>query len=159
MITVNAMTDKQRMAIATHVASFSEDPDTQVGCVVIAADGAILSTGANRPARGVRVKQAPERLLRPAKYQWIEHAERDAIAAAARRGVALQGATMYLPWFPCAACANSIVNVGIDALVCYKPSADSAVTRSDDPWNFAIATAILSEGGVDVRYIDKEPSA
>jgi len=36
-------------------------------------------------------------------------------------GVSIAGATMYLPWFPCAECARAIVQSGIGALVAYRP--------------------------------------
>lgn len=48
-----------------------------------------------------------------------EHAERNAIAFAARHGVALKGSTMYVTHMPCASCAMSIINAGIDEVV-YK---------------------------------------
>ena len=37
-----------------------------------------------------------DRWERPEKYSWVEHAERNAIYAAAREGVRLAGATMYI---------------------------------------------------------------
>ena len=53
---------------------------------------------------------------RPEKYDWIEHAERNAIYAAAREGRKLMGATMYLNKFPCVECARAIAQTGITEL-------------------------------------------
>jgi dCMP deaminase len=41
------------------------------------------------------------------------HAEANAIAFAARHGVALQGATVYTTHSPCVPCAQLIINAGI----------------------------------------------
>ncbi len=46
------------------------------------------------------------------------HAEQNAINNAARFGVALLGSTMYAKMVPCYKCAQSIVNVGIERIVC-----------------------------------------
>lgn len=48
------------------------------------------------------------------------HAEQNAINNAARSGVALLGSTMYCKMVPCYRCAQSIVNVGIERVVCEK---------------------------------------
>ena len=93
----------------------STDRDTQVGCVITDADGNILATGANHHTDGVQI--VPENTARPEKYDWIEHAERNAIYDAARRGVALDGAVMHLPGFPCVECARAIAQSGIVELL------------------------------------------
>lgn len=46
------------------------------------------------------------------------HAEQNAINNAARFGVALLGSTMYAKMVPCYKCAQSIINVGIEKIVC-----------------------------------------
>ena len=48
-----------------------------------------------------------------------EHAERNAIAFAARHGVALEGTEMYVTHMPCVDCAKSIINAGITRVI-YK---------------------------------------
>ena len=44
------------------------------------------------------------------------HAEQNAIADAARRGVSLQGATAYISHFPCINCAKILASSGIKAI-------------------------------------------
>jgi dCMP deaminase len=46
------------------------------------------------------------------------HAEINAIANAARFGVALEGATLYCHMTPCYTCAKMIINSGIKRVVC-----------------------------------------
>jgi dCMP deaminase len=48
------------------------------------------------------------------------HAEQNAIAQAAKLGIALDGATMYCRMTPCSTCGKIIINVGIKRVVCEK---------------------------------------
>ena len=51
----------------------------------------------------------------------IIHAEMSAISDAARKGVAIQGATLYSTTFPCHLCAKHIVASGIKRVVYLEP--------------------------------------
>ncbi|HIW88092.1 MAG TPA: AAA family ATPase [Candidatus Onthomorpha intestinigallinarum] len=56
------------------------------------------------------------------------HAEQNAICQAARRGIALEGATLYCRMTPCRTCAMLIINCGISRVVCqmkYHAGAES----------------------------------
>src|SRR4051794_38843117 len=81
--------DQYYLDICKVVASRSKDPNTQIGCVIIGPNREIRSTGYNSFPRGIR-DDVPERLVRPTKYLWIEHAERNAICNAARAGTATE---------------------------------------------------------------------
>lgn len=48
------------------------------------------------------------------------HAEQNAICQAARRGIALDGATLYCRMTPCRTCAMLIINCGIKRVVCQQ---------------------------------------
>lgn len=48
------------------------------------------------------------------------HAEQNAIAQAAKRGIAIDGATLYCKMTPCRTCAMIIINCGIKRVVCEK---------------------------------------
>lgn len=48
------------------------------------------------------------------------HAEQNAICQAARRGIALNGGTLYCKMTPCRTCAMLIINCGIERVVCEK---------------------------------------
>jgi deoxycytidylate deaminase len=76
--------DQYYLNICQVVATRSKDPNTQIGCVVVGPNHEIRTTGYNSFPRGIR-DDVPERLVRPTKYLWIEHAERNAICNAATR--------------------------------------------------------------------------
>ena len=48
------------------------------------------------------------------------HAEQNAICQAAKRGIALEGSTLYCRMTPCRVCAMLIINCGIKRVVCEK---------------------------------------
>jgi dCMP deaminase len=54
------------------------------------------------------------------------HAEQNAISQAAKKGVAINGATLYCKMTPCRTCAMLIINCGIVRVVCEKRYHDSA---------------------------------
>ncbi|MBO7465571.1 MAG: cytidine/deoxycytidylate deaminase family protein [Bacteroidales bacterium] len=54
------------------------------------------------------------------------HAEQNAICQAARRGISLEGATLYCRMTPCRTCAMMIVNCGIKRVVCERKYHDGA---------------------------------
>jgi dCMP deaminase len=116
----------------------SKDPNTKVGCVIVGEDNVVLSIGFNGFPRGVhetheefffengqrKPKPNPTRLLenrweRPEKYNWIEHAERNAIYNAARHGIRLKGAKAYLNWMPipCVDCTRALIQSGIVEII------------------------------------------
>jgi dCMP deaminase len=47
----------------------------------------------------------------------VEHAERNLIYFAARKGIRLEGASLFITHSPCVPCARAILNVGFEA--CY----------------------------------------
>jgi dCMP deaminase len=88
----------------------------------------------------------PSRLQKPDCYLYIEHAERNAVAKAARDGICLKGSTVYLPWFPCVECARILVNAGVVRMVCIEPD------WNDTQYHFNDSYRILYEGGIDIEY-------
>ena len=92
--------DQYYLDICKAVACRSKDPNTQIGSVIVGPNHEIRSTGYNSFPRGIR-DDVPERLVRPAKYLWIEHAERNAICNAARAGTATEDCTIYVEIMPC----------------------------------------------------------
>ncbi len=57
------------------------------------------------------------------------HAEQNAICQAARRGIALDGSTLYCRMTPCRTCAMLIINCGIVRVVCERRYHDGAETE------------------------------
>ena len=48
------------------------------------------------------------------------HAEQNAICQAARRGISIEGATIYTRMTPCRTCAMLIINCGIKRVACER---------------------------------------
>ena len=76
------------------------------------------------------------------------HAEQNAIAFAAKNGIATQGATVYVTWSPCVHCAKVIVSAGIKK-VFYKNMYD----RSQE------GIVFLTKNGIECRQLTEEDIA
>lgn len=139
--------DERFLGLARHVAEWSIDPTTKVGCVIVGPSNEVRAIGYNGLPR--RVEDSPDRLAPPSKYVWIEHAERNAIFTAARVGVPLQGCRIYVSWFPCIDCARAIVQVGLDEIIANEPD------WTQELWGpqFTKARELLAEAKVVVRLI------
>lgn len=135
------------MELAAHLAGWSKDPSTKVGAVIVGPDNDVRAIGYNGLPRGIDA--LPDRFMRPQKYVWIEHAERNAIYTAARNGVPLNGCRLYLNWFPCADCARAILQAGIVEVVSVEPD------WNHETWGeqFVQAKELLSVGTVDLRFL------
>ena len=136
------------MRLALHIAQWSKDPSTQVGCVVVGPDREIRSTGFNGFPRGI--DDSLERLNdREQKYPLVCHAEENAIMHAARVGVSLKGCTAFVTWPPCTRCARSLIQAGIFDI------AYPAGLEIPDRWraDFDISSRMLGEAGVRVRSV------
>lgn len=133
---------------------YSQDPSTHTG-VVIVKNNKILIWGANCASDGVKLTE--EITSSKAKYEYIDHAERYAIAKAAREGIALEGSTIYSPWFPCAPCARSIVMAGLVELVTHKELQELS-EKLDLKWGYSqeCAADILRQAGVKHRDVSKK---
>ena len=57
------------------------------------------------------------------------HSEIDAIAKAAKMGIKLDGATIYITRYPCEACARAIVSAGIKKVIYGRKESISEYTR------------------------------
>jgi len=147
------------------VASKSKDPKTKIGAVLV-RDRRIISTGYNGLCRGVN-DDVPSRLVRPAKYNWFEHGERNAIFAAARHGIATEGTTMYTNGVPCTDCARAVIQAGVEAIVVHKPYEDLSVMAQKaksghgEKWagHNTISMEMFNEAGVMVSVFDKPVGA
>ena len=139
------------MQICRVVAGRSKDPNTQLGSVIVGPHHEIRSTGYNSFPRGIR-DDVPERLERPTKYLWMEHAERNAICNAARAGTATEDCTLYVEIMPCMDCARAIVQAGIVEVVI---SAERMAQYSSDYYDqhFGMVEVLFGEAQVKVRRV------
>lgn len=137
--------------VAKTVALKSKDPSTKVGAVI--ADPQthrILATGFNGFPPGVG--EMPERWERPTKYKFVVHAEANAILTAARFGVPIAGADLYVTLPPCADCAKLIAAAGLRRVIYAGDLTPDGTWRDDNP----IADAIFREAGIRRHHLTEE---
>lgn len=142
------------LEIARRAADDSPDRSRKVGAVIVRDDGMIVTVGCNTPTHGV--PHTDRYLERPAKYDWTEHAERNAIYEAASLGKATGGCSIVLPWFPCRECCRAIAQSGIKRVIAQYPDI------SDPTWGqgFIDGLEIFDlRGVVFTPYIDDAPMA
>lgn len=136
------------MDMAHLVATWSKDPSSKVGAVIVDANRRIISTGYNGLAIGV--EDSIERLTnRDIKYKIILHAEENAIMFAKRD---LSGCSLYVTTLPpCAHCASLIIQSGIKTVYACK-------SDIPDRWkdSYDLTTAMFNEAGVKLVFLDYE---
>ena len=103
------------MTMTYLVAMKSEDPASKLGAIIVDEDNVLVSSGYNGLPRGIQV--TPERLERPEKYFWFEHAERNAIYNALRLNHSVRNAKMYTNGLPCMDCGRAIIQTGIKEVI------------------------------------------
>lgn len=103
------------MNLAQQFASWSKDPSTQVGAVVV-RDRRILASGFNGFPCGADDNQELYQ-HRETKLKRVVHAEANIIADAARRGVSLDGSILYVTHHPCSDCMGLILQSGITKVI------------------------------------------
>jgi len=141
--------------VAQRVSEESKDRSTKVGCVIVSPDNTILSTGWNGFPRGVDDNDEAKH-ERPAKYDWTEHAERNAIFNAAREGIQLKNATAYLNWepYPCVPCMRALHQSGIVRIV--GPNRPFAGVGNGTAYDTdGITRQLIDETGVEIIVIEQ----
>lgn len=151
--------DKKFMADARAFATnHSKDRSTKVGALILGKEKEPLSWGYNGFPRGVNDNKE-DRHQRPVKYMWSEHAERNAIYNAARAGIRLRGAHIYVTSLPpCTDCARAIIQSGISTVFLEAKAFDTTNERSK-AWleNWPVALEMFREGKVEIVILDDEP--
>ena len=110
--------DRRYLDIAKQVSTWSKDPSTKVGAVLVDKEGRVVGTGYNGFPRGV--DDSEERYNnRELKYELVVHAEVNAILTAGHQA---RGGTLYVyPGFGspcmCTGCAKAAIQAGISRVV------------------------------------------
>ena len=139
--------DKRFLRLAEHVSSWSKDPSTKVGAVIVDSDKRILSTGYNGFPAKIEDHLADYQ-DRDTKLKKVVHAEVNAIIFSQR---SLKNCTIYLwPFMPCSNCAGQIIQSGITRVV--------APFNANPKWqeSFAITQAMFEEAGVELDLYGME---
>mgnify|MGYP003631118770 CR=1 FL=1 len=131
------------MAVAETTAKLSKDPSTKVGAVAV-RDRQIISTGYNGLPATVTDKVS--RLEdRETKLLMTVHAEANCVADAARRGVSLNGAELYITHPSCPHCAGLIIQAGVVGVYSREASREFLM-RWAEP--LRLAKEMFTESGV-----------
>jgi len=153
------MTEKHQLWIdlAERISQESKDRSTKVGCVIVSPDNTILSTGWNGFPRGVDDDDDAKH-ERPAKYDWTEHAERNAIYNAAREGIRLRGATAYLNYTPYAICTHCVRALSQSGIVRFVgPNKQFGGTGIGSAYDIdVINRQMIDETGLEIVVVDEE---
>jgi len=133
--------DAYFIALAKLAASRSTCLSRPTGCVIV-KDKQVVSTGYNGSMPGVphcsdegkcyrRSIEAPD----DGKYDFCRsiHAEANAVALAARKGVDLDDTTAYMTLFPCYVCTKLLVRAGVREIV-YEMGYNSKNAERDRHW-------------------------
>lgn len=109
------------MSLAEEAASWSKDPDCQVGAVIVSPDKRLFTFGYNGFPAGVY--DGYTMMEKEKKLELTVHAEVNAIINARRD---LTGWSMYCTKAPCMDCAKAMIQAGIAHFYCPAPHPDSS---------------------------------
>lgn len=143
------LTDRNFINIAHEIATASKCVSKNVGAVIV-KNGRILSTGYNgTPSGYTNCCEHWNDEYTSEHHEWSKtyeiHAEMNAIIWAAREGISINGATIYVTLEPCSDCSKNIIASGIKRIVYDKPYEH---TNSD------VVTSFIKENGVVIEQID-----
>ncbi|MBQ9042872.1 MAG: cytidine/deoxycytidylate deaminase family protein [Eggerthellaceae bacterium] len=141
-----------------YFAKLAKEVSTRTTCVrravgaVIVKDNRILATGYNGVPKGMahcgEVGCLRERLGVPSgERQEIcrgLHAEQNAIIQAAKYGIDINGAKIYITTQPCITCAKMCINAGITEIIYSNPYPDE------------LSLGMLEEAGIPFRVVESE---
>lgn len=133
---VGAIISKDERIIST---GYNGTPAGQANCCEVAEENGWVDS------RGNMYEQHGEDHTNWSQKNEI-HAELNAILYAAKRGISIEGATMYVTVSPCADCAKAIAQSGIKQLVYCV----------DYPRNGANWTDILTNSNISINKLDKK---
>ena len=143
--------DEYFMEVANAIAKRATCDRGRSGCV-IARDNQILATGyVGAPAGLPHCDEAGHQLKKTVHEDGsitqhcvrTVHAEQNAICQAAKRGVSIDGATLYCRMTPCRTCAMMIINCGVVRVVCERKYHAGAESE-----------AMFRAAGVALEYVE-----
>lgn len=146
--------DPRYMSVAKLVATWSTciRDNRQVGAVIV-KNNRIVSTGYNGAPSGIKSCQDRGECLRNKlgiesgtrqEICYSVHAEQSAIVQAAKMGISIEGATIYVTHQPCSLCSRMLINSGIKRIV----------YEQDYPDKFSLK--ILKEAGIEVMKLKQK---
>jgi dCMP deaminase len=138
--------DNRFLRIASEIASWSHDPGTKVGCVLV-TDRRMIASGYNGfPSTLSDSLELYED--RDYKLAVTVHAEANAILNAAKNGAKTQSCTAYVTFPPCSQCAAALIQAGVEKVICPDPATAPERWRA----SFKLANEMLYQSGVKLLY-------
>ena len=138
---------KRFLKLSKEISTWSKDPSTKVGALIISEDRNIISTGYNGFPRNI--EDTEERLNnRELKYKFILHAEMNCILNALYNGRSVKDCILFVHGLPpCSECTKSIIQAGIKKVI-----TDSKAT---DNWkeSLKLSLEMLKEANVEIEFI------
>ena len=138
---------KRFLKLSKEISTWSKDPSTKVGALIISEDRNIISTGYNGFPRGI--EDTEERLNnRELKYKFVLHAEMNCILNALYNGRSVKDCILFVHGLPpCSECTKSIIQAGIKKVI-----TDSKAT---DNWkeSLKLSLEMLKEANVEIEFI------
>jgi len=143
------LNDQNFINIAKEISSASKCVSKQVGAVIV-KNGRILSTGYNGTPTGyTNCSTHWDGEYTKEHHEWSKtyeiHAEMNAIIWAAREGISIDGATIYVTLEPCSDCSKNLIASGIKRIV-YDKSYEH--TNSD------IVTKFIKDNNVSIEKLE-----
>ena len=120
--------DDYFLELANAASSRATCDRSKSGCVIV-RDKQVLTTGYVGSPAGLPHCDDVGHLMKKVIQETGEitehclrtvHAEQNAICRAARRGISIEGATIYQRMTPCRTCAMLLINCGIKKVVCER---------------------------------------
>lgn len=141
--------DEYFMKLANEVATRTTCLRRGVGALIV-KERRILATGYNGVPTGLRhcdVIGCLRQQLGVPSGQRHEicrglHAEQNALLQAARYGINIEGASIYITTQPCVVCAKMLINAGISEIIYQNPYPDE------------LSMELLKESGIKMRIFD-----
>jgi dCMP deaminase len=133
------------MKIALQVATRSTCNRKHIGAVIV-RDKTILSTGYNGSIRGLAHCDEIGHLMENGHCVRTVHAESNAIAQAAKNGVTINGAEIYITASPCWTCFKLLANSGIIRVIYGEFYRDNRIFEA------------AREAGIELKYLPLESS-
>ncbi len=134
--------DEYFMAATVLISMRSACDRLHVGCLVVSSGeypNRIIAAGYNGFLPGVPHHSC----VRDGHEQATVHAEQNAVADAAKRGVSLMGATVYVTHFPCVNCAKVLAAAGVSAIKYLHDYHDDELVRP-----------LLESAGITIERLD-----
>lgn len=139
--------DRRFLQLAKFISSWSKDPSTKVGAIIVDENNIVIGLGYNGFPRNV-LDLEEHYLDRDFKYKLIVHAEINAILNSTK-SINDKYSTIYIwPLFSCNECAKFIIQSGIKRVVSIK-------NEKNENWNISLVKYMYDSSGIEYKLYDE----